>query len=102
MVSFGLKGLGFCRVLSVSLCCMPFAFIHGLIICEAAVYECAGKWKKTFSGVFRCVSNKRRRWQKYHTDISSYLNSYSKKWFSNSEDEKELLNKNICKIYIYK
>jgi len=39
MVSFGLKGLGFCRVLSMSLFCMPFTFIQGLVICEAAVYE---------------------------------------------------------------
>ena len=39
MVSFGLKGLGFCRVLSMSLCCGPFTFIQGLVICEAAAYE---------------------------------------------------------------
>jgi len=30
MVSFVLKGLGFCYVLSMSLCCMPFTFIQGL------------------------------------------------------------------------
>jgi len=35
-------------------------------------------------------------------NVSSYLNSYSRKWFSNLEDWNKLKNENTYKIYVYK